>query len=290
MNGLAALLRAGLLPALLLVTATPVGAAESYDNCNRGFVASVPAILGSQGVYCLNKDLTGNLEDGIAITVTTNNVTLDCNGFKLGNQQAGFDNTAFGIQAFLKANITVRNCNIRGFGYAIFLVGSGHVVEDNRIEGSTIMGMQVSGDGSMIRRNFVLDTGTGVYSPSGAIVATGLVDIIDNTVTGVWGMDGSPSNVYGINLQPSIGGTIEGNSIRGLLVAGTGTGDPYGIFIDNSGGGVSVSRNRIANAGAVDGSGIQCAGAPQSMLTDNHLLGFTVGFAGCADVGLNYSQ
>jgi hypothetical protein len=278
------LLVPGLVP-LLALLASPASAAESYDSC-KGFIAALPAAIDGQGVYCLNKDLTSNLETGYGIEVKNSNVTIDCNGFKIGNLQAGFDNLAFGVYAVNRANVTVRNCNVRGYSWGVFLTGSGHLVEDNRVEASGTVGILAWGDGSTIRRNFVLDTGTGVYHPEAAISASGLADVVDNTVTGVYGAAGSASPIYGIYLNPSVGGRVEGNAIRGLLVDGTG--DPYGLFVNNTGGGVSVARNRIVNAGAADGTGVQCAGTPSSLLVDNHVIGFTDGWsAGCTDVGLN---
>ena len=231
-------------------------------------------------------DKASNLASGNAVQVNVNNVTIDCNGFKLGNLAAGPENSATGISALARLNTTVRNCNLRGYGTGILLVGGGHLVEDTRVEASGNYAIYISGDGSTVRRNFVLDTGNEFNLATAAIYANQQVDILDNTITGVvHGIDGQP--MAGIFSNPGIGGRIEGNAIRGLVAGGA---TPYGIFINNTGGGLSVARNRITNEGTVDGSGIQCAGVPQSMLVDNHTQGFSVGWVGCADVGLNHAQ
>ena len=165
-------------------------------------------------------------------------------------------------------------------------MGGGHLVEDTRAEANGYAGLQVAGDGSTVRRNFVFDTGTGVHDPAAAIMTSAQVDVLDNTISGVVATNDG-SGVMGIRSNPGIGGRIEGNAIGGLVTVG---GTPYGIFIDNSGGGLSVARNRITNGGTVAGSGVQCAGLPKSMLVDNHMLGFTDGWVGCEDVGLNFAQ
>ena len=278
------LFAAGLAPLLLLASA-PTPAAESYDNC-AGFIDSIPTTISSQGVWCMRADASAALASGSAISVSVNNVTIDCNGYKLGNLGAGPGNAATGIVALNPLNVTVRDCNLRGYYLAVLLVGGGHLVEDTRAEANGYAGLQVAGDGSTVRRNFVFDTGTGVHDPAAAIMTSAQVDVLDNTISGVVATNDG-SGVMGIRSNPGIGGRIEGNAISGLVTVG---GTPYGIFIDNSGGGLSVARNRITNGGTVAGSGVQCAGLPKSMLVDNHMLGFTDGWVGCEDVGLNFAQ
>ncbi len=70
------------------LTLQPAHAAESYDNCT-GFIDSVPATITTQGTWCLRKNLATNITTGNAITIATNNVTIDCNDFKIGGLAAG---------------------------------------------------------------------------------------------------------------------------------------------------------------------------------------------------------
>ena len=114
-----------LLPALLLVLAapSPASAGESYDNCS-GFIDSIPATITTQGVWCLRGDLSTAVGSGNAISVATNNVTIDCNQFKLGGLAAGPTSQAYGIFSE-RANTTVRNCNVRGFYAGIYVGSSG---------------------------------------------------------------------------------------------------------------------------------------------------------------------
>ena len=53
---------------------------------------------------------------------------------------------------------------IRGFRKGIDLTGlvsSGHLVEDNRLDQNTHIGVAIEGGGSVLRRNVITDTGTG---------------------------------------------------------------------------------------------------------------------------------
>ena len=63
-------------------------AAESYDSCT-GFIESLPATISTQGVWCLRRNLATAMTSGNAITITVNNVTIDCNDFKIGGLAAG---------------------------------------------------------------------------------------------------------------------------------------------------------------------------------------------------------
>ena len=70
---------------------------------------------------------------------------------------------ATGINASNRQNITIKNGTIRGFIYGIFLgdagASQGHVVEDIRADQNTSIGIDVSGDGTIIRNNLVVATG-----------------------------------------------------------------------------------------------------------------------------------
>jgi hypothetical protein len=66
----------------------PAQAAESYDNCS-GYIDSVPAVIATQGTWCLRKDLSTAQTSGNAIEIAANNVVIDCNDFKLGGLAAG---------------------------------------------------------------------------------------------------------------------------------------------------------------------------------------------------------
>src|SRR5207344_3123760 len=131
-------------------------------------ITSVPAQISTPGTWCLKKDIATAMTSGSAILIMTNNVTIDCNDFKLGGLAAGPGTLALGISARNQHNIAVRHCNIRGFYVGLeldYIVelgatgGGGHIVEDNRFDYNTSTGLWVEGDGSVVRRNRVFETG-----------------------------------------------------------------------------------------------------------------------------------
>src|SRR5690606_12207512 len=116
-------------------------AARSYDNCT-GFIDSLPTTISTQGVWCLRKNLGTAIISGAAIIIDANNVTIDCNDFKLGGLAAGDASVASGIYAQNRHNAVVRHCSVRGFNYGIRLDGgAGHLVEDNRLDNNLFTGI-----------------------------------------------------------------------------------------------------------------------------------------------------
>jgi len=53
---------------------SPAAAAESYDAC-VGFIDSVPAVITTQGIWCLRQDLDTSASSGHMIDIQANNVT-----------------------------------------------------------------------------------------------------------------------------------------------------------------------------------------------------------------------
>ena len=263
-----------LLAALLLSSCTlPAVAAESYDAC-VGFIDTLPVTISTQGNWCLRKDLATAVVTGAAITINANNVTIDCNGFKIGGLAAGASSTAIGIQTE-KLNATVRNCAIRGFYIGISAWGSGHLVEDNRIDQSLVTGISVSGDGNLVQRNRIFDTGT-AHGQAKAIWAA--ADIRDNTIDGVMG------HVIAGIWADGWGSEVRGNRVRGLVP------DAEGISqgIKGRDGQQSIIDNKVlgGTSGALLGAGITASGE-LAFCRDNLIANFTGGMIGCDDNGGN---
>ena len=272
--------------ALLMLAPHFAHAAQSYDNC-VGFIDTVPAVISTQGTWCLRHDLGTAITSGNAVTVATSNVTIDCNDFKLGDLAAGTGTQAIGIQATNQLNITIRQCNVRGFYIGMRLQGSGgggHTVEDNRLDDNTSLGMDVEGDGSVVRRNRVLDTGGSTVAASAAGILTyRSVDLLDNTVSGVSARTGSNGYAQGIIVQANPDGQITGNRVRGL--AKDGTGSTLAIASSVSGA-ITLSVNAIDGDSSVGSVGIQCSNTA-GRARDNEISGFAIGISGCANVSGN---
>ncbi|QDH71416.1 right-handed parallel beta-helix repeat-containing protein [Marilutibacter alkalisoli] len=261
-------------------------AAESYDNCT-GFISSLPATISTQGTWCLNKDLSTGVTSGSAITVNTNNVTLDCNHFKLGGLAAGLGTTATGIRADTRQNLTVRNCNIRGFQTGVAAVGngSGHLVENSKFDKNTHTAIDVRGDGNLVRNNIVIDTGGGTGNPeANGIHGQGNTDIRNNQVDGVIGTGGSNTTVYGIRLTGGHGAAVGQNVVRNTVP--TGTGLARGIYTSN-GLKIFLDDNRVSLPSPLAGSqGYRC-NSSNGALRNSTSWGFATANSGCLDDGGN---
>jgi hypothetical protein len=268
----------------IVVRVSPADAAQSYDNCT-GFVASLPATISTQGTWCLDHDLTTAISSGNAITVNANNVTIDCNGFKIGGLAAGSATKARGVYALDRVNASVRRCNIRGFYIGAYLLGSGssgHLIEDNRFDANTYYGVFVEGEGAVIRRNLVFGTGgstSGVFHATGIYAQTS-VDLIDNTVAGVTGSSGGNGNAYGIYTLNLSASTLQGNSVRGLLASGTG--HAYGI-LNSTSDRLSLRDNDLVGDGAGGSIGLYCSNG-HGRAIDNDISRFATAINSCTDV------
>lgn len=264
--------------------------AETYDTC-AGFIDSVPATITTQGVWCLRHDVATSQASGSAIEIATNNVTIDCNGFKIGGLAAGDTSSANGIYAYNRRNAVVRNCNIRGFFYGIYLTGgsgtqagsSGHLVEDNRIDNSLRTGIRIfPGDGSLVRHNRVFDTGGAPGMP----YAEGIyadADVIDNVVSGLFA---TATNTYPSAIAVYGGGNVvRGNILRGFVVGGTGS--ALGIRV--SGDGNRASGNHMYQDPNGTGTGIS-AGTMHNYCSGNTFSGFATPLDTCANSGGNYAN
>jgi parallel beta-helix repeat protein len=276
--------RAFALLCLIFSLHAAVAHAETFHTCGT-VIASLPTVISSQGVYCLTHDLSTAITSGDAIDIQTNNVTIDCNGYKLGGLAAGNGSNAIGIHADdTRLNLTVRNCGIRGFEWGIsFEGGSGHLIEDNRLDNNLYISMYVYGENNMVRRNRVYDTG-GYIAAASAVAMVVAADVIDNTISGVFAAN-TTTSLTGIEMQgPNT--VASGNHVSGLAVTGAGTG--IGIYAENTT--MSVRDNDIAAATTTNGTGILGHGATDTICSGNHVFKFSTAINVCKDGGNNTSD
>lgn len=259
--------------AFLALSAGSAMAAESYDNCN-GVITSVPATITTQGVWCMKKSLVHSVSSGAAITIAANNVTVDCNHFNLDASLAA--SASDGIRGNV-LNATIRNCGIRGFRNGIEMDGSGHLVEDNHLDGNYRRGISLAGSNHRVVRNRVFNMlgAPGTANSTYGIFAYG--DVIDNTVSGL--SSGGGNMVYGISAT-SAGGEISGNTVRGFMLASGKS--ARAIFARSTG--MTLRNNHVVSAhshagsGSISGQGIYNGG----FCGDNTVAGFGVNIsAGC---------
>ena len=277
--------------AALFLAAAPPTRAETHHHCS-GFIDSLPAVLTTQGTWCLRKDLSTAQDAGDVITIGTNNVTIDCNGHKIGNLSATPPRNATGIRADGRSNLTVRGCSLRGFYAALYFSGGySHLIEDNTFDGARSVGIWADGDSTIVRRNRVVDTGIdddiGLGDTEAIVVQGDVSRVHDNTVQGVYGTDDDDVMVAGI-LFFGHAHWIHDNQVSGLVL-GTGTGDLIGIRSNVSSQSI-VERNMIVNPEG-DGVGIDVYGGSQRpVCRDNHVRGFASAIPNCLDGGGNYGD
>jgi hypothetical protein len=281
-----------LLCASFFVHFQQASAAQSYDNCT-GFITSIPTVISTQGTWCMKQDLTTAMTTGSAVTIAANNITIDCNDYKLGGLAAGTGTIAYGVYAINHVNATVRHCNIRGFKIGLLFDASasansgGHLVEDNRFDGNVYIGLFVKGDGSLLQRNRIFDTGggTSIGSSHAFGIATDYgVDVLNNSVSGVTATPGTNGYAVGIDLESAPYGRVVGNSVYGLIKDGIASG--LGIYVFNGGSArVAVHDNDIVGDGST-GVGIECA-SPSDRTRNNTISAFATGITGCSDDGGN---
>ena len=278
-------LSAALLALASLLPYSSAQAAESYDACT-GTITALPYTISTPGTWCVKQNLARSATSGAAVTINTNNVTIDCNGFMLDGSAAGVGTSARGIYATGRSGITVRNCAVRGFthGVALYGTGGGHLVERVRATGNTYTGLWVEGDGSVVRDNQVTLTGGSTTTPHAyGIYTRYITDIIDNTVSGVAATSGQAGNAIGIYTYGNVGGTLIGNRVHGLLK--TGTLPVRGIF-NYSSSRVVMVRNNLAGDASVGSVGAYCTNST-SRAKDSVIGGFALGLQGCGDAGRN---
>jgi len=278
-----------ILLSLLFIGFSVVIAQAETINCTA--IPSLPYTISTQGIFCLTHNLDTNITTGNAIEITTNNVTIDLNGFKLGGLSAGTATQTNGIYSNEKKNITIRNGIVRGFFNGITLddtppygESSGHLVEDILVDQNRQCGIFIIGTGSVIRNNRVVLTGGwtgGAYAPGFGIDAAGDdIRVLNNEVVNTFGAGGG----FGILLVNSHRGFVQGNRIS-QVTNSSGASASRGIDIANSDNAV-ITDNRISDVGY----GIYFRDASgYGKYMNNLVIGASVGsYYGGTDAGNNH--
>ncbi len=215
-------LRALLTAAVLC--AAPGARANEAVPCDR-FVTTVPFTILTPGHYCVIRNLNFAASEGAAITIRSNSVLLDLNGFVLDGSAAGEATAAWGIFVESQRDVTIMNGVVRGFQTGINVAttdtGRDFTVDGMRVESSTEVGIYVKS------------------SPSSG--AKGIV--IRNNVVTATGRSTIDSPIFGIALFGS--GRITNNDVMDTTGAPNITA-PMGILME--GGVIIASDNRVSNA------------------------------------------
>jgi alpha-tubulin suppressor-like RCC1 family protein len=168
-----------------------------------------PITITSPGVYYLTANVVCSGTSTTGIVVSANNVTLDLNGHSISTAASGAAyNPAVnnvGISASNCTNIAIRHGTISGFLYGILIASSanshgiiddtysyGHVIEDVNFSNNTVLGIQLQGGDSVIRRCQISNTGGStiqgggnsfgllIYGPSNRVLDCDISGVFDN--------------------------------------------------------------------------------------------------------------
>ena len=220
-------------------------------------IATVPTTISAPGNYCLVDNYTVNQSAGAAITIASNDVSLDCDGHSLKNLSTANNGTSSGIYAYGRNNLTVKNCRITGgFTNGIDIIQSNTVanrsyyntIENNYIAGPLLHGIRAYGS---------------------------VIEVTNNRVYDI----GGQLNTYAIGIR--LGGSTATGSFRLHIVRGNyvvGTTSPYsyayGIFSDNSLASAFLDNGVAGTAGATGKAtyGMYILGTYNRM-SDNHVTG-----------------
>ncbi len=268
----------------------PAHAAESFDQC-KYFITQLPLRIEQPGVYCLKGNLQSAITQQSAISVWTNDVTIDCKHFGIDGAAGGANAQTWAITANTR-HLTVRNCTLRNFEFGLMISGNEggipglHVIEDNIFEQLRSQAILVTGNGSVIQRNIIRDIGGPTANGASAISAIGSIDILDNFVSNL--ASGPGNGVAAISVQDSRG-LVARNRIRKLYRSGTD--HAYGIYVSNQSfdfddSRVAIRDNELSIEDPERSHAIICWGSTGA-ISGNVINGFDVALDRCASGGRN---
>jgi hypothetical protein len=230
---------------VVLLTAAPVLADDGfYVIAGSGppvgtKITSLPYTINNPGLYFLTGNLTYNSTTGNAITVNSNNVTLDLMGFKLTGLPTSIGVSAYGIYMSGRTNVEVRNGTVWGFDHAVY--------EDNATNGKNhrVINVRVSHayNGIFLAgKNHLIKNCSGVNNANWAFAFdSGLITdcVAANNVTGI--ITAGPCTV--------LRNTVYNSSSNNFIL---GNGNATSILVDrNSAYGLSSPHYWIRSSGVV---------------------------------------
>ncbi|MFT3685730.1 MAG: hypothetical protein QM783_12520 [Phycisphaerales bacterium] len=223
---------------------------------------SAAGTIASPGNYVLVNDID-TPPGGNTFTITANNVTLDLNGFRIGNTLGGYCIVTNGAIS----NLVIRNGSIVGGigGIVTDQAGiKGVLLENLRLHGQKSVGISIGGSTSrdcVIRRCEVSECGISSTASDPNWVAIGIV------------YNGSAARIEDCSVH-----TLANNGTnpisRGILLNTT---NATGNF---------VSRCHLGNSGGVAGVGILFMGP--AYYRDNVVTGYSTAYSGGTNGGNNF--
>jgi nitrous oxidase accessory protein NosD len=281
--------------ALLLAFAL-AAAGESAAQVTCTVIASLPHTITASGAYCAESDLDAA---GGGLTIAADDVLIDLGGHTI--RGPGVNNAVgYCVLAFGRSRITLRNGEIRGCGYGVYLSdladsiqatggsfsGGYHHVERLRLSQCTFRGIRIEGNGNLVRNvDLRFIGGDAFYPNSSAIGIESLgpgAKIIGNTVHEVRG-GGSADQGLGIGIslsRMSAGSIVQDNRISNSSIERV---VPYtnwpapsrntlGIWVGDNTQGAVVEGNGVSNFR----TGISVNPVSRALVARNTVTGATV--------------
>lgn len=223
------------------------------------FIApAVSAVIAACGSVAASDVLAGDISGaGTCLTVTADNVEIDCLGFTIEYKTGGGVN-GFGITASHRANITIRNCNISaGSSAGAF----GHALQLLNITNMTLVNSNISTNGTFA--NFGMNV---TNSTNFTVFNNSILTSSSTTTAGSFGMQFSGSRLinvssnriftyfddsnFGVSLQ-----TVNHTLVANNLVRTGNLSSNFGIFVQNMLN-VTIIDNDIVTTGDFSNFGI----------------------------------
>ncbi len=210
-------------------------------------ISQLPFVINTPGSYYV----TANLSNFSGITINSDDVTVDLNGFTLWGGNLGGSNIGINVTTFPTRNVTIKNGIVEGYPTGIGLgAATASRIEDVTVRFYTNYGIQLGQD-SVVEDCIVDGVGT---APNGVALNARSVmrecSVIGHTQMGVFAFEAS---------------TIEDSQIldNGSLSAAY-----AGIYLAQAD--VTVRRNHLANSAGRD---IRTASSTPATIIDNVLSG-----------------
>ncbi len=206
-----------------------------------GDTPGFPVTLSQAGSYRLTGNLTVPDRDTTAIQVTSDDVSIDLNGFAILGPNIA-NGVGEGVAAGSRTNVAVRNGTIRGLGEKGLFLGNRAVVEDVRSEQNSD-GIEVGIDSRVARSSALANRVAGVKIFGGSLVIdcvasqNGEDGIVAGQASRVEGNTISNNGRYGVLADGAslvLHNTVTDNGDFGLFLQASSDGYGGNTLVDNT--------------------------------------------------------
>lgn len=221
-------------------------------------ITTIPYTISSPGYYELGSNISSTNSNFSAITINSDNVTLDLKNYTLSNSGAGPNTISNGVYANQRKNVTIQNGAVSNFLYGIRLEDtstnysvSNYLVKNVKTLSNTFRGMCISGTNNSVTCCIVDDTQGCTFF----------------------------SNAFSCGIEvKGVCNYVARNVISTVFPQGTGEG--LGISVSDGGNGSLIEDNKIINATLASSSyGIWVGGNSNVVCNNNTIINYQHGIA-----------